>query len=217
MYSEDALLPLSGLQHLAFCERQWALIHIEQQWTENRLTAEGRLLHSNADEGQPEVRRGVRIVRALALHSLQIGISGIADVVEFPLNGSAPTPVEYKRGRPKIDDWDKIQLCAQALCLEEMRTTTINSGAIFYWETRRRLDVLLDTSLREKTKCLAARMHHLYHQRSSPAPEFKTRCRRCSLLDLCKPQALSTRGSAKTFLRRALQNNLLMSDENFAE
>ena len=130
MYTEDALLPLSGLQHLAFCERQWALIHLEQQWSENRLTAEGRLLHTNADEGPSETRSGTRIVRGLALSCFRLGLSGKADVVEFPKNGGAPTPVEYKRGKPKIGDWDRIQHCALALCLEEMCSVSIPAGAL---------------------------------------------------------------------------------------
>lgn len=213
MYSEDALLPLSGLQHLAFCERQWALIHIEQQWIENLLTAEGRLLHSNADEGPSETRGRIRIVRGLLLHSFRLGLSGKADVVEFPQDGSGPSPVEYKRGRPKLDDWDKIQLCAQALCLEEMCSVVVTKGAIFYWQTRRRVEVVLGSELRAETERLAARMHHIYAQRASPPPEFKPRCRRCSLLDLCQPQALSSRGSARTFLRRSLQASLLSNSE----
>jgi CRISPR-associated exonuclease Cas4 len=208
MLTEDELLPLSGLQHLAFCERQWALIHIEQQWTENRLTAEGRLLHTKSDEGPDELRKGVRLVRGLALHSFRLGLSGKADVVEFPLDGSAPIPVEYKRGRPKLDDWDKVQVCAQALCLEEMCSCRVSVGAIFYWETRRRLEVPLDSCLRTKTERLAARMQELYRQRVSPPPEFKAHCRKCSLFELCQPDVLTTRGSARTFLRRALQASL---------
>jgi CRISPR-associated exonuclease Cas4 len=212
MYTEDDLLPLSGLQHLAFCERQWALIHIEQQWTENRLTAEGRVLHTKADEGPDETRTGTRIVRGLALHSFRLGLSGKADVVEFPLDGSGPTPVEYKRGRPKLNDWDKVQLCAQALCLEEMCSATLHTGAIFYWQTRHRLEVQLDSSLRSETERLAAHMHHLYQQRASPPPVLRPRCRQCSLFDCCQPQALTARGSARTFLRRSLKDNILQED-----
>jgi CRISPR-associated exonuclease Cas4 len=214
MYAEDDLLPLSGLQHLAFCERQWALIHIEQQWSENRLTAEGRLLHTNADEGPNELRRGVRIVRGLALHSFRLGLSGKADVVEFPLDGSAATPIEFKRGRPKVYDWDKIQLCAQALCLEEMCSTHITTGAIFYWETRRRLEVPIEPSLRAETERLAGRMHTLYRTQVSPPPVFKSHCRHCSLFEICRPEALSARGSARTFLRRALQASLRLDEED---
>jgi CRISPR-associated exonuclease Cas4 len=217
MYSEHALLPLSGLQHLAFCERQWALIHIEQQWAENQLTAEGRLLHSNADDGPDEARAGTRIVRGLILHSFRLGLSGKADVVEFPQNGSGAMPIEYKRGRPKLDVFDKVQLCAQAFCLEEMFSISVGAGAIFYWQTRRRLYVPLDSALRMETERLAARMHYLYEQRSSPPPDFKPRCRQCSLLDQCQPRALTERGSARTFLRRSLQASLLRGIEEVAE
>ena len=217
MYSEDDLLPLSGLQHLAFCERQWALIHIEQLWSENRLTAEGRLLHSNADDGPTEARRGIRIVRGLALHSFRLGLSGKADVVEFPIDGSAPSPVEYKRGRPKLDDWDKIQLCAQALCLEEMCSARVTRGAIFYWETRRRLEVTLDSELRAETERLAARMHYLYSQRASPLPEFKARCRRCSLLDTMSAAGAFLTGKRPDLPASLAAGSLLQDHEQGAE
>lgn len=208
MYSEDALLPLSGLQHLAFCERQWALIHIEQQWSENRLTAEGRQMHAVAHAGDAEARGGTRIVRGLALRSLRVGLSGKADVVEFSKEG-VPVPVEYKRGSPKVSDCDEVQLCAQALCLEEMCSVEVQKGAIFYWQNRRRLVVALGREIRNRTEELAARMHRLYEQRASPAAEYLPRCRRCSLVELCQPQALTSRGSARTFLRRSLQAHLV--------
>jgi len=208
MYPESDLLPLSGLQHLVFCERQWALIHIEQQWEENRLTAEGRLLHAKADEGPAETRAGVRIVRALPIHSRRLGLVGLADVVEFPLNGAPPVPVEYKRGRAKRDGSDEVQLCAQALCLEEMLGIDVPEGCLFYAAPRRRLIVPIDAELRERTEHLAGRMHALYSQRATPAPRLDKRCRACSLLQVCQPAALSSRGSARTFLRRALFANL---------
>lgn len=209
MFTEDALLPLSGLQHLAFCERQWALIHIEQQWSENRWTAEGRLLHQKADEGSDETRDGVRIVRGLPLRSLRLGISGKADVVEFPLRPSGPPlPVEYKRGRPKSEHWDEIQLCAQALCLEEMLSITVPCGALYYGEPRRRLDVAFDDPLRTETEELAHRMHHLYNERRTPSPRLTPRCKKCSLHDICEPEMLERRGSASVFFRRSLQANL---------
>ena len=148
MYSEDDLLPLSALQHLYFCERQCALIHVEQVWLENRFTAEGRIMHERVDTGKSEMRGGVRTSFAVSLRSLRLGLVGKADVVEFhrrqsPDGRSAwqPFPVEYKRGRPKKDNCDKIQLCAQALCLEEMLNLRIECGALFYGKTRRRQDV----------------------------------------------------------------------------
>lgn len=209
MFTEDALLPLSGLQHLAFCERQWALIHIEQQWTENRWTAEGRLLHEKAHEGPDETRHAVRIVRGLPIRSLRLGISGKADVVEFPIHSPGPPlPVEYKRGRPKFEHWDEIQLCAQALCLEEMLSTAVPCGALYYAEPRRRIDIIFDDSLRQETEELARRMHQLYEQRRTPPPRLTPRCKKCSLHEICEPEMLERRGSAAVFLRRSLQANL---------
>src|ERR1700693_673793 len=149
LFSEDELLPLSGLQHLQFCERQWGLIHIEQQWEENRLTAEGRILHERVHEAGTEARPGVVIARGLYLQSLRLGLTGQADVVEFHQSEAGVElpgrkgwwrsfPVEYKRGRPKANSCDEVQLCAQTLCLEEMFGTAIESGAFFYGMNRRR-------------------------------------------------------------------------------
>ena len=160
MYSEDQLLPLSGLQHLLFCERQCALIHIEQIWNENLYTAEGRILHERVDRGGHETRCRVRIEYGLPIRSLSLGLIGKADVVEFHLQKDGiwqPYPVEYKRGRPKKAPWDKVQLCAQAMCLEEMLETQIAEGALFYGKTRRRQRVVFDEALRSETKAAAAR------------------------------------------------------------
>jgi CRISPR-associated exonuclease Cas4 len=199
MYSEDQCLPLSGLQHLVFCERQWALIHIEQQWMENRLTAEGNLLHEAAHREGQESRPGVKICRALRLCSLQTGLSGQADVVEF--HAGQPFPVEYKRGKPKADSCDRIQLCAQALCLEEMLHVPVPQGALFYGTTRRRLDVVFDEPLRQEVLRLAARMHELYGRQCTPAAEYAPRCENCSLVEMCLPQL-------KTDARRYLLSRL---------
>lgn len=208
MYQESDLLPLSGIQHLLFCERQWGLIHIEQQWQENRLTAEGRLLHTQADNAVVEQRGGLRIVRALPLRSFRLGLSGKADVVEFPLSGEAPVPVEYKRGRAKLTDVDRVQLCAQGLCLEEMLGVEVPRGALFYGQPRRRVLVEFDAKLRAVTTALAFRMHELYAASVTPAPVLLPHCRNCSLTSLCQPAALLHRGSARTFLRRAVRVNL---------
>ena len=140
MYTEDDLLPISGLQHLLFCERQCALIHLEQVWAENRLTVEGKNMHDRVHEREAESRPGIRIVRALRLRSLRLGLTGMADVVEFHLDSGVrsqglPFPVEYKRGKPKADYSDSVQLCAQAICLEEMLSCTIPAGALFYGTT----------------------------------------------------------------------------------
>ena len=153
MYTEDELLALSGIQHYLFCPRQWALIHVEQQWVENRLTVEGKVLHTKVDEGKPETRDGYRIERSIPLRSFALGLTGKADVVEYPLDRSAPpVPVEYRRGKEKDHDADVVQLCAQAFCLEKMTGLSVPQGAIFYGETRRRITVEFDEVLRETTR-----------------------------------------------------------------
>lgn len=204
----DDTLPLSALQHLLFCARQCALIHIEQQWAENLLTAEGRLLHEKADSGRHESAVGVRIVRSLPVTIRRLGLSGIADVVEFRNDGSPPYPVEYKRGKPKHHDADRVQLCAQALCLEEMLGVTVPAGALFYGETRRREKVEFDAALRELTERLAAELWAMVRSGVTPAPVFSAKCRKCSLIEVCQPRVLCERGSAALFLRRSVQGAL---------
>jgi len=208
MYAESDLLPISALQHLQFCERQCALIHVEQTWTENILTAEGRIMHDNAHDGGNETRGALRIVRGLRLRSFRLGISGQADVVEFHLRGDGawtPFPVEYKRGHSKTDDCDRIQLCAQALCLEEMKGLEVAVGALFYGETRRRCEVPFTRELREKTESLCARLHELVDSEKIPKAEFdKHKCARCSLLDTCLPQSAGNGKSARKWLERQL-------------
>jgi len=209
MYSESDLLPLSALQHLVFCERQCALIHLEQQWAENRLTAEGRQLHEHVHEQESESRGDVRIVRGLRIRSLRLGLVGVADVVEFyrqPDGSERPFPVEYKRGRPKPDRCDEVQLCAQAMCVEEMLSTPIPSGAIFYGQPRRRLEVTFGTDLREETKALATRLHLFQQSGRTPSPVYEKKCDHCSLLALCLPKAACKRAS--TYLHRAVSRAL---------
>lgn len=186
MELEDGNLPISGLQHLAFCPRQWALIHLEQAWAENRLTAEGRLLHENADVPGRSRRQNVTVVRGLWLRSSRLRLSGRADVVEFH---PQPFPVEYKRGKQKPTDCDLVQLCAQALCLEEMQNTTVPSGAMFYGEPRRRLEVEFTTTLRQNTEALAETMHRLYEMRQTPLAQPGPHCCQCSLTNICLPNA----------------------------
>jgi CRISPR-associated exonuclease Cas4 len=221
MYSEDDLLPISALQHLTFCERQWGLIHIEQQWEENRLTAEGRLLHERVHDAGSESRPGVLITRGLHLRSLLLGLTGQADIVEFhQLEGNPagaaqlpdrtgcwqPFPIEYKRGRPKADSCDEVQLCAQALCLEEMFGAIIDNGALFYGKNRRRTDVLFDAPLRKQTEDLARRMHDLRSVGITPPAVYaKKKCCRCSLYDRCLPRTASKRRSVGRYLESALQ------------
>lgn len=207
MYSEDDLLPLSGLQHLAFCERQWALIHLEQQWVENRLTAEGRQMHNHAHEQKEEWREGVRVSRGLAVRSLRLGLAGIVDVVEFrqqPLGPPRPFPVEYKRGRPKPGRCDEVQLCAQALCLEEMVGVEVTSGAIFYGQPRRRTEVTFDSNLRTETEVLAQRLHTIFAARATPQARYAPKCDRCSLMEACLPTTAGEGRSVARYLRQSL-------------
>jgi len=192
MYLEDDLLPISALQHLLFCERQCALIHIEQVWDENRFTAEGRLMHERVHEEGGESRGGVRIERGVALRSLGLGLAGKADIVEFHRLDAGPWrpyPVEHKRGKPKPDDCDRVQLCAQALCLEEMLGVVVPAGAIFYGRPRRRLDVAFDAELRKTTGFAALRLHEMVARGLTPPPRDDKRCRSCSLLERCMPRA----------------------------
>lgn len=212
MYSEDDLLPLSGLQHLLFCERQCALIHIEQVWDENRLTAEGRILHEKVHEQEAENRPGVRIVRGLRLRSLRLGLAGVADVVEFHRaerddlkSGWRPYPVEYKRGRPKPKSCDKVQLCAQAMCLEEMTRAVVIEGAIFYGQPRRRYPVTFDEILRHETENTAGRLHDLIREGKTPAAVFEKKCRNCSLFHLCMPETVGAGKSASRYLGQMLR------------
>jgi len=216
MFAEDDLLPLSGLQHLLFCERQWALIHIEQQWAENRLTEEGRVLHERVHQPETEARPGVITARGLRIHCLRLGVSGEADVVEFHRtapgeagSGTAielpgrkglwsPYPVEYKRGRPKADAWDEVQLCAQALALEEMFQVSIPSGALFYGTSRRRTIVDFTTQLRSRTESLAGQMHRLYAAKLTPPAVYAKKCESCSLVNICLPKICHTTGSGQS-------------------
>lgn len=257
MFTEADLLPISALQHLLFCERQCALIHVERIWVENRLTIEGRHLHDKAHDGPDETRKGARIVRGLALRSLRLGLSGVADVVEFSLvkppdggghdriapakrslrtlDGQRSTqqegfpaeltspeqavgkmhapaatsmialPVEYKRGKPKRDDSDRVQLCAQALCLEEMLDIAIPRGALYYGRPRRRQEVLIDDDLRSTTAQAATRLHELIASGKTPVAQREPKCNRCSLLKMCMPDAIGPSRSASRYLARILR------------
>ena len=208
MQAEDDLFMLSALQHYIFCPRQCALIHIEQVWTENVFTAEGRLMHERAHDGGSEMRDGVRIDRSLAIRSLRLGLTGKADVVEFHRqhDGSMlPFPVEYKRGKPKADDCDKVQLCAQAICLEEMLDVQIPAGALFYGKTRRRKDVVFDDRLRAKTEETARAVRELLESGITPAAEYAKRCESCSLISECLPKTMGRRRSVQRYMARVLE------------
>jgi CRISPR-associated exonuclease Cas4 len=200
---QDDTLPISGLQHLAFCPRQWALIHLEQVWVENVRTAEGRLLHERADLPGESRRASVRTVRGMWLRSEKLRLTGRADIVEFR---PAPYPVEYKRGKSKPNDCDTVQLCAQALCLEEMLDTAIERGAIFYGNPRRRLEVDFTSELRSRTEELAATMHRLYQSRVTPAATPGPYCHNCSLVDVCLPEATSHDDAAARWVALQLRS-----------
>ena len=205
MYDEDDFLALSGIQHFAFCRRQWALIHVEGQWADNALTAMGNVLHDRAHDGSLREKRGdTFVVRGLAVHSRNLGLKGVCDVVEFhadseghPLAGVdglwLPVPVEYKRGRRKSKDVDRIQLCAQAICLEEMFACDIRAGYLFYGATRSRERVEFGQSIRERTYELASDMHASFTRGFTPSAKKTESCKACSLIDICVPELASAR------------------------
>ena len=231
-YAEADLLPISALQHLIYCPRQCALIHNEQQWAENRLTVEAQQLHDKAhDHGQAESRPGVRITRGIRLRSLELGLTGQADVVEFHADPGHPSsavprtagndfvtstigispaavlPVEYKRGRPKGHRADEVQLCAQALCLEEMLAlpAPIPAGRLFYGKTRRRKDVPFDTALRQLTLDTVAKLRELLDSGQTPSARYeRQKCDRCSLIHLCMPRQMGQGRSARHHFDRYL-------------
>ena len=216
-YCPDEYLQLSGLQHFAFCRRQWALIHIENQWQENLRTAEGSLLHRRAHDETARERRGdTLILRGLAVASPALGLSGQCDVVEFhtdpngvPLQGEEglwlPYPVEYKRGRPKSHQADELQLCAQAMCLEEMLCCIIPAGSLFYGEPRRRTAVNFSPELRQTVRDYSEEMHQYARRGYTPKAKPDKSCNACSLKDLCLPQ-LTRRGSVDIYLRKAMED-----------
>ena len=185
---EDELVPISALQHMLYCPRQCALIHVERQWVENRFTAEGRIMHSRTDAGGGERRGGIRVERGVPVRSLRLGVFGVADVVEMH-DGCRPYPIEYKRGRPKAHRADEVQLCAQAICLEEMLGGPVPEGALFYGSNRRRKSVIFDTELRGLTERIAADTRQLLAAGDTPPPEYSARkCDACSLKEVCQPQ-----------------------------
>ena len=223
MFSEDDLLPLSALQHLVFCERRAALIHLERIWDENQATAEGQVLHDRSHNPGTESRGSVRIARGLMLRSLRLGLAGKTDVVEFlllakgesggvRLEGSEglwrPYPIEYKRGRLRHERSFEVQLCAQALCLEEMLGTVVLAGALFYGKTVRRQEVVFDESIRRETELAAGRLHELFGRRDTPAAVYmKNKCRECSLFDICLPWVTGSSRSASRYMAKMLNEN----------
>ena len=226
-YTEEDLLPLSGLQHMAFCPRRWALVQLEQQWEENLFTAEGKVLHEKAHSAAIESRPGALIRRTLPLHSFRLGFSGQADVVEFlPCSASElgvsmpgrrgawkPYPIEYKRTRDKHGSVAyRLQLCAQALCLEEMLGVPVPAGAVFDGKARRREEIVLDAALRRHAEELAGQMHEILRSGITPAAVYEKKCEGCSMKPVCLPASLQTRG-ASHYLARAISANLRQTAE----
>jgi CRISPR-associated exonuclease Cas4 len=194
VYTEDDLIPISSLQHVLFCERQYALIHLEQIWTENRFTAEGKVLHERVHVEHHESRRSFRQEYNMAVRSLDFGLIGKCDLVELWFNQDGgvkqASPVEFKRGRKKENDVDRVQLCAQVLCLEDMLGVKIETGQFYYLQEHRRIDTVFDEALRQKTITLIGRARMLWENGMTPAAEYeKRKCDRCSIFDLCMPMS----------------------------
>jgi CRISPR-associated exonuclease Cas4 len=221
VYHEDDLLQLSGIQHMAFCERQWALIHIEQVWEENSRTLEGKYLHEKADDPfKNETRSNIRIVRSMPILSYRLGLRGLADVVEFHKAENQPEgvavklekrkgwwqpfPIEYKRGRPKPDDRDAVQLCAQAICLEEMLKVSIAYGFLFYGQTKRREQIEFNRSLRTRVEGLSAKMQKMFAEGKTPKAQKGKHCSLCSLIEQCQPNLTARHRSVEAYLKRML-------------
>lgn len=218
-YTADELLPLSGIQHFYFCRRQWALIHVERQWQENSLTAEGRALHKNADDPFfSEMREGKIIARSMPVSSYGLGLSGICDVVEFIPSPQGvclqhhpgnylPVPVEYKRGKEKRDACDQVQLCAQAICLEEMLSVDIPIGYFFYGQIRHRVEVLFTVELRDLVKHVSQEMHQYFERGYTPQVKPSKACLSCSLQDICLPTLQKKTISALKYIRMQIDGD----------
>ena len=217
-YAEDDMLMLSGIQHYAFCPRQWALIHIEQQWNENLLTTEGHIMHQHVDDPFYRQKMGEHIcLRSVSLASKELGLYGISDIVELHPTDDCknaithpsypgfwmPYPIEYKHGKPKRDNIDDVQLMAQAMCLEEQYGIHISHGAIFYGMIRRRIEVEFTEELRSAVVAYAKAMHELFSLRVIPKADVHPYCRNCSLKDICMPETANF-GSASKYLKNNL-------------
>lgn len=227
MYSEDDLLPISALQHYAFCPRQCALIHVERIWDENRLTAEGRILHERVHSQNAETEGGVRVVRGLKLRSFRLGLVGVADIVEFHCTADSSevikadsvslgisrlsgkwivVPVEYKRGKPKHDFSDEVQICAQAMCLEEMLQCRVASGFLFYGKTRHRKEVAFDAELRARTESVSRELHSFIEAQKTPPATYDNRCGACSIVEFCMPATAGAGKSVDRYITRILDD-----------
>ncbi len=208
MYSEDDLLMLSALQHILFCERQCALIHIEQQWEENIFTVEGNIMHEKVHDSGNESRGNIKIARSVPVRSLSLGISGIADVIEYHKDIDTgkwiPYPVEYKRGKPKEHRADEVQLCAQAICLEEMQKIKISRGSLFYGKTRRKMEIIFDDELRNLTLDTSEKLHLLIKNGETPPAKYEKKCKACSLFNVCMPQLSDKKYSVEKYMTKIL-------------
>lgn len=214
MFTEDQLISISALQHWLFCKRQCGLIHLEQIWIENHLTAEGRVLHEKVHQANVEQSGDVRIVRGLRLVSFRLGLIGQADVVEFHKSDNGimlpgtdnlwrPFPVEYKRGKPKKDNSDCVQLCAQAMCLEEMLNTQILFGTFYYQTPRRRMEVEFTEVLRQQTENIIQNVHQMIQNKITPRAEYENKCKNCSLAEVCMPKTTGLNKKVDYYLSKA--------------
>lgn len=211
MHEEFDFLHLNGLQHLRFCPRQCALIYVENQWHENFFTASGRVQHEKVHSGVGESRRVVRTERDLKIASRLLGVTGQTDAVEFYSDGKV-IPVEYKHGEPKEDSCDEVQLCAQAICLEEMIGCRIDEGALFYFKIRKRVPVRITDELRAETTELAERFHQLVERGETPPAEYRRKCESCSFIDECFPESAGRNKSVDIYLKRRIQSEITESD-----
>lgn len=217
-YTEDDMLMLSGIQHFAFCPRQWALIHIEQQWDENILTTEGHIMHRHVDDPFYRQKMGNQIcLRSVSIASKELGLYGISDIIELHPSVSAhnaithpsysgywiPYPIEYKHGKPKRDNIDLVQLTAQAMCLEEQYGIRISQGAIFYGEIRRRVEYEFSDELRSEVRAYAEAMHEVFNSGKTPLGDFRPCCKKCSLKEICMPETINGM-SVRNYLKRNL-------------
>lgn len=219
MYSEDDMLMLSGIQHFRFCPRQWALIHIEQQWNDNRLTIEGQILHKHADDPFYRQKNGdIITLRSVNLASRELGLYGISDIIElFPSKVIEntihhpdypghwkPVIVEYKHGKPKKNEIDEVQLAAQTMCLEEMYNIKIYYGVFYYAELRHRIKVDITDELRNIVRTCVIQMHEIFNTTSIPKAEYSRQCQRCSLIDICMPKSSAKNITVNTYLNNNL-------------
>ena len=216
MFEDEELLLISGLQHLMFCEKQWSLIHVEKLWAENILTVEGAHLHDNVHSAGLKSRGDLKLATGLQLRSSELGLYGVADMVEFVLDSTngveipsagfgkkrwMPYPVEYKRGRARWDNADEIQLCAQAICLEEMLGAKIKLGAVYYGEPRKRSEIQLSAALREEVRKICARGRDLLESKDSAKPNKGKHCKNCSMREFCMPEITLSADSSEKYIK----------------